>query len=241
MARRFVLLILAGATLPAGTAASPFVPPAPPQDRRDRIGVIGVGSLSVLLLPHLPRPPRRRHRRAPAPAGGDPLVEISPGETDPPGRRQTGRVAHRPEGASEFHASGGARGNAPALKAGSRGDVGTRRGAGPARRHRRQLGRPPCTPERRGTHEETKRRRGGGAGLGSGFVSFTRARPPTAGAGRTRRHEETETRRDGGADWIGVRLRFFHESPPAHRRRGAHTKARRHEETGGGGAGVHSE
>ena len=47
--------------------------------------------------------------------------------------------------------------------------------------------------------------------------------------GGRRRGEETPPRRC-----------CLHESPPTHRRRGAHTKARRHEETEGGGAGVHS-
>ena len=135
------------------------------------------------------------------------------------------------------------------------------------------LGCTPCEaahpPPARGAHEGTKARRDGdtkrrrrgldwgqASGLGSGFVSFTRARPSTAGAGahegtKARRdggrrlppallsprepaqpppargaHEGTKARRDGGADRIGVRLRFFHESPPTHRRRGAHTKAR---------------
>ena len=104
---------------------------------------------------------------------------------------------------------------------------------------------------------------GQASGLGSGFVSFTRARPPTADAGRTRRHEGTKrqrgealgctpseatrpppargahegtkARRDGGGRrWGALRVK-----PPIHRRRGRTrrhegTKRRRHEETEGG-------
>ena len=68
---------------------------------------------------------------------------------------------------------------------------------------------------------------GQASGLGSGFVSFTRARPPTAGAGRTRRHEGTKRRRheetEGGRRWGALRVK-----PPTHRRRG---RTRRHEGT----------
>ena len=91
------------------------------------------------------------------------------------------------------------------------------------------------THRRRGTHTkarrdgDTKRRRRGldwgqASGLGSGFVSFTRARPPTAGAGRTRRHEGTKRR---GGEALGCTPSEATHPPPAR----AHTKTRRHEET----------
>ena len=74
------------------------------------------------------------------------------------------------------------------------------------------------------------RRRGDAEGGGTGKTASPATRPTTVHAGKaghTRRDEETE----GGRRWIGVRLRFFHESPPTHRRRGAHTKARRDGDT----------
>ena len=69
------------------------------------------------------------------------------------------------------------------------------------------------------------RRRGDAEGGGTGKTASPATRPTTVHAGKaghTRRDEETE----GGRRWGALRVKL-----PTHRRRGAHTKARRHEET----------